>query len=82
MTGSLTQSYFVFDSQSHKVGRKIFYGMEGRDESDEDDYLEGIVGHHHHEDEEAHSSKGKGDHKSSGSHSKMAKPPPKPHPHK
>ena len=27
MTGSLTQSYFIFDSQNYKVGRKLYYGL-------------------------------------------------------
>ena len=28
MTGSLTQSYFIFDAQQYKVGRKIYFGMD------------------------------------------------------
>ena len=28
MSGSLTQSYFIFDSAGHKVGRKIFYDFD------------------------------------------------------
>jgi hypothetical protein len=27
MTGSLSQSYFIFDAQQFKVGRKIYYGI-------------------------------------------------------
>lgn len=45
MTGSLTQSYFIFDSYQYKVAREIFYGIEGEegedssssDEKDKDD---------------------------------------------
>lgn len=39
MTGSLTQSYFVFDSQNYKIGRKIFYGMAAKEETQDDDVL-------------------------------------------
>ena len=28
MRGSLSQSYFIFDAQQYKVGRKIYYGIE------------------------------------------------------
>lgn len=31
MTGSLTQSYFIFDAVQFKVGRKIYYGMANDD---------------------------------------------------
>ena len=29
--GSLTQSYFIFDSQQYKVARKIYYGVDDKD---------------------------------------------------
>ena len=32
MTGSLSQSYFIFDAQEYKVGRKIYYGIEVEEE--------------------------------------------------
>ena len=32
MTGSLSQSYFIFDSQQYKVARKIYYGIDDEDE--------------------------------------------------
>lgn len=38
MSGSLTQSYFIFDSQEYKVGRKIYYGMQGKEIVDEDEF--------------------------------------------
>ena len=28
MTGSLSQSYFIFDAQQFKVGRQIYYNIE------------------------------------------------------
>ena len=28
MSGSLSQSYFIFDAQQYKVGRKIYFGMD------------------------------------------------------
>ena len=39
MSGSLSQSYFVFDSQNYKIGRKIFYGMAAKEDSHDDDVL-------------------------------------------
>ena len=33
MTGSLSQSYFIFDAQEYKVGRKIYYGIEVEEEA-------------------------------------------------
>lgn len=36
MTGSLSQSYFIFDSQQYKVGRKIYYGLD-EDDAPKDD---------------------------------------------
>lgn len=35
MKGSLTQSYFIFDAQQYKVGRKIYYGIENEVEKEE-----------------------------------------------
>ena len=35
MSGSLSQSYFIFDAQQYKVGRKIYFGMDMA--ADEDD---------------------------------------------
>jgi len=37
MTGSLSQSYFIFDAQEYRVGRKIYYGLEKEEEIIEDD---------------------------------------------
>ena len=37
MTGSLSQSYFIFDAQKYKVGRKIYYGINVDDEVVDDD---------------------------------------------
>ena len=37
MQGSLTQSYFIFDSQEYKVGRAIYYGMEAKVEQVEEE---------------------------------------------
>lgn len=34
MNGSLTQSYFIFDSYQYKVAREIFYGIEGEEAQD------------------------------------------------
>jgi hypothetical protein len=44
MTGSLSQSFFIFDSQNFKVARKIYYGLvdEGNDIND-GDYIEQLV---------------------------------------
>ena len=32
MVGSLSQSYFIFDAQQYKVGRKIYYGIQQTEE--------------------------------------------------
>jgi len=39
MTGSLAQSYFIFDSYNYKVGRKIYFAVqeEENDQEDQDD---------------------------------------------
>lgn len=37
MKGSLTQSYFIFDAQQYKVGRKIYYGIKNECEPNCDD---------------------------------------------
>jgi hypothetical protein len=44
MTGSLSQSFFIFDSQNFKVARKIYYGLvdDGNDMND-GDYIEQLV---------------------------------------
>lgn len=54
MTGSLTQSYFIFDSQKYKVGRKIYYGMEGKEIKDDDEFEmeEENEGHNNNHDKE------------------------------
>ena len=36
MTGSLSQSYFIFDAQQFKVGRKIYYGIDMSEEPNDD----------------------------------------------
>ena len=36
MTGSLSQSYFIFDAQQFKVGRKIYYGIDMNEEPNDD----------------------------------------------
>lgn len=43
MTGSLTQSYFIFDSQNYKVARKIYYGIDDQVEQEDDD-IQGLLG--------------------------------------
>ena len=40
MTGSLSQSYFIFDAQQFKVGRKIYYGIDMTEENDDLNDLE------------------------------------------
>ena len=39
MTGSLAQSYFIFDASNYKVGRKIYFAVqeEEPEKEDEDD---------------------------------------------
>lgn len=44
MTGSLSQSYFIFDAQQYKVGRKIYYGLEQEQEEVQEDNLDDILG--------------------------------------
>jgi hypothetical protein len=39
MKGSLTQSYFIFDAQQYKVGRKIYYGIEKNEEVPEESVI-------------------------------------------
>ena len=36
MTGSLAQSYFIFDSYNYKVGRKIYFSVQEEDDGEED----------------------------------------------
>ena len=44
MKGSLTQSFFIFDSQRFKMARKIFYGLENEeDEQRHQQELEEII---------------------------------------
>ena len=56
MTGSLTQSYFIFDSQNYKVARKIYYGIDDQVEQDEDDDIQGILNKKAEKDSESESS--------------------------
>lgn len=37
MTGSLSQSYFLWDAQQNKIAREIYYRLENQEESDSDD---------------------------------------------
>ena len=37
MTGSLAQSYFIFDSFNYKVGRRIYYAVDDEEEEDNED---------------------------------------------
>ena len=43
MTGSLSQSYFIFDAQQYQVGRKIYYGLEQEQEVVEEENLNDIL---------------------------------------
>jgi hypothetical protein len=44
MTGSLTQSFFIFDSQNFKVARKIYYGLaDDNNDMNDGDYIEQLV---------------------------------------
>lgn len=36
MTGSLAQSYFIFDSYKYKVGRKIYFAVQEEEDDQED----------------------------------------------
>lgn len=42
LQGSLTQSYFLWDAQQHKVARKLYYELEGREEEVVSDHQEEI----------------------------------------
>ena len=47
MTGSLAQSYFIFDSSKYKVGRKIYYSEWEKvelEENNEQDDINEIMG--------------------------------------
>lgn len=44
MTGSLSQSYFIFDAQQYSVGRKIYYGLEQEQEVVEEENLNELLG--------------------------------------
>jgi hypothetical protein len=48
MQGSLSQSYFLWDAQQHKLSREIFYELENREEEDvydNNEELEDIYSH-------------------------------------
>lgn len=46
MTGSLTQSYFIFDSVEYKVGRKIYYGLDDENQQENDgEFIHQLVAH-------------------------------------
>jgi len=42
MQGSLSQSYFLWDAQEHKIARTLHYELEGREKEEESDDLEEI----------------------------------------
>ena len=45
MTGSMAQSYFIFDSVNYSIGRKIYYAVENNEaqEGSEEDELAGLI---------------------------------------
>lgn len=43
MTGSLSQSYFIFDANQYKVGRRIYFNIEANKEDEEEEDVEGIL---------------------------------------
>lgn len=59
MKGSLTQSFFIFDSQRFKMARKIFYNLENEeDEMRHQQELEEIIESEYDSEEESSSSSG------------------------
>ena len=45
MSGSLAQSYFIFDSYNYKVGRKIYFSVvESDDDEEEEDDISKLLG--------------------------------------
>ena len=59
MKGSLTQSFFIFDSQRFKMARKIFYNLENEeDEMRHQQEMEEIIESEYDSEEESSSSSG------------------------
>ena len=55
MTGSLTQSYFIFDSQNYKVARMIYYGIDDDKADQNEDDLQGFLAGKPEKDDESES---------------------------
>jgi len=53
MTGSLSQSYFIFDSNNYKVGRKIYYGLaQDPNQVNDGEFIEKLVNQQNQDDDE------------------------------